>query len=288
MDYEIGTLFPLLSTLKHSFTKSEKKVMDAFLENPEEVLYSSITDFSEKAKVGDTTVVRFCRKLGFKGYHDFKIAVAQELSNSSSNTFGSFNEGIDIKDSFDDVLQKLIGKNIEALQETATLLNKADVEKAVKFIEDSRMTVFYGVGTSGITALDAKNKFMRIGIPVDAYTDGHMQAMSASLLTEVDTAIAISYSGSTKDTVDTMQIARENGAKTICITHYAKSPVTKYADVVLLSGYNESPLQGGALITKIAQLYVIDVLYTEYFRKNVSMASKNKSRSGSAISDKLY
>ena len=85
-----------------------------------------------------------------------------------------------------------------------------------------------------------------------------------------------------------MQIARENGAKTVCITHYAKSPITKYADVVLLSGYNESPLQGGALITKIAQLYVIDVLYTEYFRRNIKAASKNKSRSGSSISDKLY
>ena len=142
----------------------------------------------ERAEVGDTTVVRFCRKLGFKGYHDFKIAVAQELSNSSSNTFGYFNEEIDIKDSFDDVLQTYKYK-CGSLQETATLLNKEDVEQAVNFIEGSQNDYILWSGDIGNYCPRCKNKFMRIGVPVDAYTDGHMQAMSASLLTELDTLL---------------------------------------------------------------------------------------------------
>ncbi len=285
---EPGSLFPTINSLSQSFTKSEKKVLDAFLKNPEDLLYSSIIDYAEKAGVGDTTVIRFCRKLGFKGYHSFKMAVAQELSRSSEEILTNFNEEIGPHEDIETIMQKLIKINISALQETAALIKEEQVNMAVKFIESSQRVIFFGSGSSGITALDAKNKFMRVGLYVDAFADGHMQAMAASLLNKEDTAVAISHSGSSKDTVEALKIAKQCNAKTICITHHAASPITKYADVMLLSGYREGPLQGGAMATKIAQLYVIDILYTEFFRKNLKASSANKAKTTEAITEKLY
>ena len=153
---------------------------------------------------------------------------------------------------------------------------------------NSRRIHFYGVGSSGITALDAKHKFMRIGLEVDSFTDGHMMAMDAALVGTGDTVVGISYSGSAKDTTDALKIAKESGARTICITHYAKSPITQYADIILLIGSRESPLQGGALETKIAQLFVIDILYTEVFRGNKQRAIESRKKTGDAIAEKLF
>jgi len=112
--------------------------------------------------------------------------------------------------------------------------------------------------------------------------------MVASLMGSDEVAVGFSYSGSTKDTVDVMKLAKNAGAKTICITRFAKSPITQYADVVLLVGAKEGPLQGGALSTKMAQLYMIDIIYAEYFRRNSELAKENKEKTSSSISDKMY
>ena len=288
MTLEAGSLFPKLHSLEKNFTKAEKKVVEAVLDNPEEVLYSSITDLAEKAGVGDTTVVRFCRKVGFKGYQDFKMFLAGELSGNSGDNLNIISTKLDKDDDIDTIIQKIINTNVKALKDTAALLNTKDIEAAVTLIEKSKAIYFYGSGISGHTAADARNTFMRVGLLANVFSDAHMQAMSASLLTPEDLAIAISHSGSSKDTIETLRIAKESGAKTICITHYAKAPITKYADIILLSGHKEGPLQGGALTTKIAQMFVIDILYTEYCRRNPEKASISREKAAHAISEKLY
>lgn len=288
MTYEVGELLATVKSFNKHFTKSERKIASTFLSDPERIIYSSITDFAERSGVGDATVVRFCRKLGFKGYHDFKIAVARELSETSPYLPSFFNGEVASRDDIVTIMHKLLEINLLAMEETIVLSKEEDVTKAVSFIEESDKTIFYGVGSSGITALEAKNKFMRIGVPVDAYVDGHMQAMSASFLKEAHTAVAISYSGSTKDIIHTLQTAKKGGAKTICITHYAKSPITQYADIILLTGAKQGPLQGSSLSTKVAQLFMVDILYTEYFRRNLEESSIKKALSTEAVLGKLY
>ncbi len=284
----IGNIIPMIKSLKRSFTEREKMVAELVLKQPNQVIYSSITDVAEMAGVGDATVIRFCRNIGFKGYHGFKMALAQELSLNSSNTVADYTEEIQSGDSMEIVIQKTLNSSIAALQDTISLINHESVTQIVKAMKEGSRIHFYGVGVSGIIALDAKYRFMRIGLDTDSYNDGHTMAMDASLTGQRDLVIGISHSGSTRDTVEALRIARETGAKTVCITHHARSPITKFADVVLLTGSKEGPLQGGAFTTKISLMFVIEILYEEFFYNYREDSMQNKKKTSHAISDKLY
>lgn len=290
MEHEIkvGQLLDYIESISHNLTKAEKKVAEFVLKKPEAIIYKSVTDFAEMVGVGDTTIIRFCRTIGLKGYQGFKMVLAQEISMKSNEGENNiFNQEID-EDNISSVIQKLNYVNISAINQTISLLDEKEVVKAVDMINDARKICFYGVGISGITALDGKYKFLRVGLNADCSVDGHFMAMDAALLDRQGLAIGISYSGSTKDTVEALKIAKQNNSNTICITHHIKSPITQYADVVLLTGSKEGPFQGGSLATKIAQLFVIDVLYNEYFRRNKEKCILNRKKTGMAIEDKLY
>jgi DNA-binding MurR/RpiR family transcriptional regulator len=138
-----------------------------------------------------------------------------------------------------------------------------------------------------MTAMEAKNKFMRITNKTECSLDSHLQIMTAALLTEEDVAILISYSGSTKDTIDVAKLAKENGAKIISITRFAKSPLTSYSGITLLCGSNEGPLQGGSLSAKISQLYLLDILYAEYFRRTQKESTLNKESTAKSVIEKM-
>lgn len=286
--YKQGTLLPKVSTLLPTLTRAERKVAETLLTDPQDLLYCSITEFAERAGVHDTSVVRFCRKLGLRGYQEFKMLLAQETAYNDMHNVPIVSRELHAEDSVDAVKQMLLDMSRSALQETVALLDDYSIELAVAAMQAARRIVFYGVGSSGSTATDAKDKFMRIGLIVESYADSHLQAMSASLLTAKDVAIAISYSGSTMDTADTLAIAKAAGATTICITHHAKSPITHHADIILLSGHNEGPLQGGAVSTKIAQLFVLDMLYAVYVKNNAESVQTNKSLTTAAVTGKLY
>ena len=280
-------VLPIINTSYKTFTKSEKMVAELVVKDPRHILYSSITDLAYEAKVGETTVLRFCRKIGFNGYQSFKMTLAQSIQIDDGMS-EQLSDEITKEDTLIEVSKKILNVNIGALNETFQLLDYRELKKAIDYLFYAKRIVFFGVGSSAVTACEAKNKFIRIRPNVEATFDAHIQSMIASLMDSEDIAVGFSYSGSTKDTVDVMKLAKNNGSKTICITRFAKSPITKYADVVLLVGAKEGPFQGGSLSTKMAQLYMIDILYTEYFRKNSELAKENKERTSSSISDKMY
>ena len=288
LNHDVGSLMPLIKSIYTSLTKTEKKVAEFVIDYPEKVVYSSISDLADLVEVGDTTVLRFCRKTGYKGYQSFKVALAQEISISNKDIKQNYDEEISDTDSIWDVSQKTLTYAIQALNETLSLLGKDELEKAVSFILDANKIEVFGVGTSAVTSLDAKYRFARIGLNIDSSLDGHMQAMKSSLLTSSDVAIGVSFSGSTKDTVEVLALAKKRGAKTICITHFARSPITKYADVVLLNGSKEDPLEGGALASKMSQLLVIDILYNNIFLRMKNDAIKNKEMTSKAVMGKLF
>lgn len=268
------------------FTKLEKRVADVVFENPQKVLYTSITDLAEMCGVGDTTVFRFCKALKLNGYQDFKMLLAQDIANT--NGVNNILAGaIDLQDDVKTICEKALTTNIAALNETFNLLDFNAVSKAVELMSSAKRIHFFGMGSSGLIALEAKHKFMRIMPNVEFDSDCHMQYMAASLLGGNDLAIFISYSGSTKDMIEMQKIAKQNGCKTICITRYARSPITNFADLVLQCGSNEGPLDGGASSTIMVQLYIIDVLYLQYFIKHNDECRINKSKTTESISSKL-
>lgn len=268
------------------FTKSEKRVADFVFQSSEKVLYTSITDLAEMCGVGDTTVFRFCKALKLNGYQDFKMFLAQTLAGASGTEEAVVGE-IGPEDDVMDVCRKALSTSVAALNETFELLDVETIRKATSMIASARRIHFFGMGASGVTALEAKQKFMRIMPNVEYSADCHMQYMTASLMTGEDLAIAFSYSGATKDIIDIMKLAKSTGCKTICITRFAKSPLTSLADITLLCGSNEGPMQGGALSTTLTQLYLLDILYLQYFIHHHDKAKKNKAKTTESISSKL-
>lgn len=267
----------------NSLTKSEAIVAEYVLANAKDIIYYSITDVSEKVQVGETTVIRFCRKLGFRGFQDFKLSLAQDLVNVEETE----NDMIDKDDSVEILSGKIIRSYNNILSETLKLVNEENYEKAIDLLENAESIYFFGVGSSGIIAKLAANSFTRIGKKCVFQTDAHFQSMMATLITENDVAIGISVSGSAKDTINNIQLAKDEGAKVICITQNARSPITQLADVELLMSSRENPLQGSALSSKVSQLAVIEILHAGLAGRQGEKAQAYRVKTAKAVTDRL-
>ncbi len=267
----------------NKFTKAEKKVANYCLSHRHEVPYLSITDLAYACGVGDASVYRFCRSLKLQGYQEFKM----RFSLCSEEAAQADPAGKDVPDTvFNTLPEKIRSSHISAIDETFHLLNLAELERIVILLEQAEHVYFFGVGDSLLAAEEARNKFLRITQKVNCITDSHMQAVTASLTTEKDLVFIISYSGATKDNLQTAKIAREKGARVVCITHFQKSPLTAYCDVVLLCGTKESPLDRGSMSEKTGLLFLIDLLYQCYYERNQGEAERNSELSAASVLDR--
>ena len=204
----------LLSIQSHynQFTKAEKKVADFVLKNPKKVLFMSITDLADACNVGDTSVFRFCRTMKLKGYQEFKMRLSLSIT-SDDKVNEELEDEVAPEDTFISMAQKVLKSNLDAINETHSLLNPEEFSRGMDYFEAAEKVYFFGVGSSMLTAMEAMNKFLRITPKVHCIQDTHMQSMAASMLTENDLAIIISYSGSTKDSIHVAKIAKQASAK---------------------------------------------------------------------------
>ena len=200
---------------------------------------------------------------------------------------GQLDGDISQEDSFSEMAQKVLNTNVNALKETFSLLNEENFDKVIRYLHDADRICFYGVGASMLTAMKAANKFLRIEPKVYCVQDSHMQAMVASMMRANEVAVVFSYSGATKDTIHVAELAKKAGADIVCITRFIKSPLTAYGDMVLLCGANESPLQAGSSPAEISQLFLIDLLYTEYYRRYYDTCSINNEKTSASVMEKL-
>ncbi|MNC30196.1 putative HTH-type transcriptional regulator YbbH [compost metagenome] len=269
-----------IHTYYPSMTKSEQKVARCVLEHPDNLIYFSVTELADFAGTGETTVMRFCRKIGFKGYQDFKLALAQGLPKQQALS------GRESKDG--DYPTYLYESMVGVLQSSLSMLDRGQLEESVNRIDSARHVQFFGVGSSAITALDAKNRFLRIGRRVEAIADSHIQSMMAVTMGEGDVAFGISVSGSTLDTNEMLMKAKQNGATIIAMTNYAKSPIASIADIVLLTAGKESPLEGGSIGAKISQLFIIDLICEGLERRHTDETKNMKERTARAVIDRIY
>lgn len=278
-------IFSLIHSQYQSFTNTEKKVADYVLEHSKDVIFMSITDLADACHVGESSIFRFCKTMNLKGYQEFKIVLAH--STSSEDESSPLSGKITMDDTIKELSSKILSSNVSALTETHNLISQKDISNAVDNMVQANKIYFFGVGSSLLTAMEAKNKFMRITNKTESPFDTHLQIMTAALMTERDVAVLISYSGSTKDTIEVAKKVKERGAKVIAITRFAKSPLTSYSDITLLCGAKEGPLQGGSLTAKISQLYLLDLLYFEYFIRTNNEAATNQELTAKAVMEKL-
>lgn len=270
------SIINMINSYYPELTKAEKKIADYILKNIKEVIYMSVTDFAETVGVGEATILRFCQKIGYKGYQEFKIMLAKEPSTI---------EGSDETQSYIDFIKKNM---IDVINETRSLINEENLEKAIDLIYYTDKVYFFGVGNSGLTAIEAKNRFLRYGKHVEAVVDPHFQTMCAATFQGGEVVVSITLSGSTKDIVESTEMAKKHGAKVIVVTNYIKSPITKFADIVLLTSKKEHPLDGGTLVAKISQLYVVDLLCTGVSLKDREKSNYMAEQTARAITNKIY
>lgn len=269
----------------NQFTKAEKKVADYCLAHRDEIPYLSITELADACEVGDTSVYRFCRTLKLEGYQEFKMkfSLSQNTADHSEEAVSEFETSTTAFDAF---AKKIMNSHKNAIEETYHLLNPSTFERALDLLESAERIYFFGVGDSLLVAEEARNRFLRLTTKVNCITDPHMQAVAASLSTEKDLIFLISYSGSTKDNIQIAKLAKERGAKVICISHFQKSPLTAYCDVVLLCGSKEGPLNRGSMSAKSAQLYLIDLLYQSMYERNPEESFKNNELATASVVDR--
>ncbi|MED4018277.1 MurR/RpiR family transcriptional regulator [Sutcliffiella cohnii] len=245
------------------FSVTERKIADYILKNPNKIIHSSINQLAEDLDVADSTVFRFCKRIGYKGYQAMKIALASEVVSPIKD----IHENVDEGDSFDTIASKVFRANIETLEDTLQIVDEEQLQLAVDTIVSSKSVHVFGSGGSSIIALDAYHKLVRTGVNVHTVTDTHFQLMAASQLTEQDCAVLISHSGSSKDILHILNVVKKNNVKTIAITNFAKSTLSAAVHVPLYTSSKETDFRSEALSSRIAQLTLIDVLYVNILLK---------------------
>lgn len=277
-----GDFITRIKSAYNQLTKAERKVADYILANPKDVLFMSITELAQACEVGDTSVFRFCKTMELKGYQEFKMMLSLSIKEAKDEKELLAEGRITMEDSFSSLAKKVLNTNINALMETYSLIQEEKMDQAIRIINESRRVFFYGVGASMLTAMKAMNRFLRIENKVFCIQDVHMQVMAAATMTPDDAAMLFSYSGATKDTIHVAQVAKKAGAKIICVTRFVKSPLSAYADVTLLSGANDGLLQAGPDSAEISQLFLVDLIYTEYYRRYFEKCRKNSERTSAS------
>lgn len=235
--------------------KSEIKVAEFVLKNAQQVIHMRIVDLAQEAQVSEPTIVRFCRSIGCNSFQEFKVRIAQEMA--LSNNIGHF--PIEDDDSIDEICNKIADTTIQRLKQTRAQLQSQQIADAALAINQANRVELYGFGASSAVAIDAQHKFFRLQVSTIAYSDPHMQAMSAVGLSNNDVVIAISQSGRTKDLLHSVQLAQQAGAVVISLSP-ANTALSDMADLPIFINIEEDTERFTPMTSRIAHLMVIDML----------------------------
>ena len=271
----------------HSLTRSGKKLADYIFAHTGEAQNFSISTLAENSGVSEASMTRFCHGLGLAGYNDFKLALAKTDHVTDMGELSDSPQGIASEDSLNTIFQKIHKASVLSLNETLELLNEDAINKAVDLLVQADRVFCFGNGGSMVMAMEAWARFSTATSRFVHVSDSHMQIMNTALATSRDVLLVFSYSGSTKDMEDTLQIAREHGVSIILVTHYPNSRAAQFADVVLLCGYNEGPLQSGSIPAKVGQLLLIDCLFYGFCRRNPEASAAARSATAEAVARKM-
>ena len=280
-------IFETISSQYFQLTNSEKKVADYVLSHRIDAQYMSISELAEECEVADATISRFCRRLGLGGYNAFKLELAKaSMATRAGNAEESEAVPAQVEDpsAFHAMCRRRLQENVSALEQTMKLINAEQLHQAAELLHDAKRVVCMGQGSSMVLAEEAWTLFSTISPKFTFIADSHFQLNSVALMSKEDVVLFFSYSGSTRELQDVLAVSRPMGVKVILVSRFPKSPGGQLADLVLQCGSNEGPLQVGSVTARMAQLCVLDLLFTEVCELNPERVIESQERVAEAAS----
>ncbi|MBP1948049.1 DNA-binding MurR/RpiR family transcriptional regulator [Virgibacillus litoralis] len=245
-----------LSTLR----PSEQKVANYIINNSKAILDMPIAQLAKNTNTSEATIIRMCRSLHIKGFRELKLSISASANQDGITT--DRYEDIAADANLSQIIKFISHNNYRSIESTLALIDEDSMEKAIDKLDYARKIVVIGVGASAIVAFDFEQKCKRINKWCEALTDSHTQLTSAVHLNDRDVVLAISYSGETKEIIDTVKIAKKNNANIISLTGYSSNTVQNLANVNLYASPLEKSIRSGATASRIAQLNIVDILFT--------------------------
>jgi DNA-binding MurR/RpiR family transcriptional regulator len=277
------TLLTHVRALTPNLAPAEQRVAAAVVHDPAGSAAKTISELAAQCRTSGTTVIRFCRAMGFPGYPELRLALAAAAHAAQVNGWDDVGNDIGPTDSLDDVIKKITNADAHAVEETGAQLSAAALGAVVDVVVAARRIDIYGVGASAFVALDLQQKLHRIGRVVHAWPDPHAALTSAALLERADVAIGISHTGTTVDTIESLAEARRQGATTVAITNFPGSPIARGADYVLTTAARETTFRSGAMASRIAALTVVDCLFVAVAQRNYKQTLRALERTYAAV-----
>jgi DNA-binding MurR/RpiR family transcriptional regulator len=257
-----------------SLSPAQRQVADEVLRDPAAAASSTIGELAARCGTSLPSVTRFCLALGLSGYAELRLALAAESGRSSASWELGTGGEVGADDSLDDVLRTLLRADTRALEDTVAELDVRALGQAVRAVSDARRIDLYAVGGSATVAEDLRLRLHRIGRSANCWSDVHNALTSAALLGAGDVAIGLSHSGETVEVLEPLTRARGQGARTVAITNYPRSPVARQADVVLITAARDVTFRTGGLSGRHAQMIVLDALYIGVAQRDYSLAEQ--------------
>ncbi|HGR6335142.1 TPA: MurR/RpiR family transcriptional regulator, partial [Streptococcus pneumoniae] len=248
---------------------------DYILVRDSEIVYETSSEIVSKVKVGEGTLNRFCKKIGYSGFQELKLKMTKDILELESQKMSS-----------DTFIDEIKNNYLSIVESTRKLIDGRQIELAIKLIREANQILIIGVGSSGNAAREFESSLLRIGIISKTVIDTHFQLMHTALLKDNDLIIAFSLSGSTKEVEETLLNAKRKNVKIISITNYSSRNIAKLSDCVLLTSKKESYLEGGSLMAKASQLFIIDVICTRLSLINYEDTICKKEEIASLLSNK--
>ena len=271
-----------LRGLRPSLSPAEDRVAERVLADARAAAGLTISELAVQARTSETTVLRFCKRLGLPGYPQLRLALAAESAQPRSRIVADTD--INEDDTIDDIISKIAFADASAVEETAQQLDRASLTAAAGAIAGASRVDIYGIGASAIVGTDAQQKLHRIGVVAFSWNDPHIALTSAALLGKGDVAMGISHSGTTRETIESLSKAKRQGATTIAITNFPLSRLVDTADIVLTTAARETSLRSGATASRIAALTVVDCLYIAVAQRDLARAAKAVADTRAAVS----
>ena len=274
-----------IETLQSQMPATMTKIAAVLADDPTAPLSLSITELAERAGTSAASVTRFCRTIGYTGYAQLRVAIAEDVGRGGAQAawIADIGRSFGPHDAPDDIRRALLNTHVLSLQTTSGLLDMPTAMRVADTIVKSRHVDVYGVGGSALTALETESRLYRIGINVHAWAEVHNGLTSAAILDKKCVAIGISNTGRTEETIEMLTLAKTTGAYAVAITGNPDSPLARVADEVLIAASPDGYLQPADLSARHCQLFVVDLLYLLIAQSNFDRTTRLLAASGAAV-----
>ena len=281
----MAELFTTISQVRPAMRPAQKKVADFVLKNPEKAASSTISELSKAVGISTGSVVRFCEDIEFSSFTAFRLAVsvASEQRRVAREIFAIDRDEIDPNDSMHEVVAKTVFHEVEAIQQTGSNLDLKTLEKVVGLITKAKRIELFGLGSSSLATQDLRQKLHRIGLFAFDSPDNHQAITSSALMNPGDVGIVFSHSGVTPETLEVLQIMKRSGAKTVAVTNFPESVISRNADFRLTTVAKETRYRSGAMSSRIAQLALVDFLFVRIMQLRLESAELLLQRTYEAV-----